>query len=85
VSTARDDYVFPKELQQLFVVSPQTVKRWIKNNLLPTPIKLGSRVMWPREQIEAILQTGRPRQQHDAPAGENTRPTTDDAGGAARA
>lgn len=55
MTTILNDLVNVEEIATAMRVSEQTVRGWVKNNKLPTPMKLGRRLMWRREVIEKLL------------------------------
>jgi predicted DNA-binding transcriptional regulator AlpA len=47
-----------QEVCRTFHVSRQTVSAWVRAGTLPPPSRLGRRVYWRPEQIEAALRQG---------------------------
>lgn len=44
-----------KDLAKLFDVSVQTINTWVKNGILPKPIKIGRICVFSSEQIKDLL------------------------------
>lgn len=49
--------VTTRELAQLFRVDARTIKRWIKRNHLPSPVKIGGSNRWRLEDIRKTLES----------------------------
>jgi hypothetical protein len=45
-------YDCTKLVQQRFGLDPQTLRKWAKNNIVPTPVRLGNKCFYDREAIE---------------------------------
>jgi DNA-binding transcriptional MerR regulator len=45
-------YDCAKLVQQRFGLDPQTLRKWAKNNIVPTPVRLGNKCFYDREAIE---------------------------------
>lgn len=41
-----------KLVQQRFGLDDQTLRKWTKNNIVPSPVKLGNKCFYDREAIE---------------------------------
>jgi len=46
-------YDCTKLVQQKFGLDPQTLRKWAKNNIVPSPVKLGNKCFYDREAIES--------------------------------
>ena len=47
------EYMTRKELARMLGIHPSTVSRWVENNDLPSPVRLGpNRTAWVRDEIE---------------------------------
>lgn len=53
--TSLADYVNTGQVAEMLQVDPQTVRMWVKDNKLPTPVRLGRRMLWRREVIQRHL------------------------------
>jgi len=42
-------------VQQRFGLDPQTLRKWAKNNVIPTPLRLGNKCFYDREAIETQI------------------------------
>jgi excisionase family DNA binding protein len=40
---------------ELFGISMRTVQAWVKSRKLPTPVKVGRRLLWNEDEILALL------------------------------
>ena len=56
----KPELIDAKEVAKMLGLSPRTVWRFNDAGRLPKPVKLGTLVRWPREQIEAWLAAGCP-------------------------
>lgn len=41
-----------KELEVYFSIGHQTIRKWVKEGKFPPGMKLGKKVIWPREVVE---------------------------------
>jgi DNA-binding transcriptional MerR regulator len=48
-------YDCTKLVQQRFGLDPQTLRKWAKNNIVPTPVRLGNTCFYDREAIESKI------------------------------
>jgi hypothetical protein len=48
-------YECTKLVQQRFGLDPQTLRKWAKNNVIPTPLRLGNKCFYDREAIETQI------------------------------
>jgi predicted site-specific integrase-resolvase len=54
------DYDSRKFVQQQFEVDYTTISKWVKNGLLPAPLRLGNRLYFDRTAVETrMLATAR--------------------------
>ena len=45
------------EVAKIFGVSESTVVRWVKQEILPKPIRLGlNRIVWDREEVQQAIE-----------------------------
>lgn len=44
-----------EEVATYFSVSPQTIRRWVKNNNFAKPEKIGRRLLWNQDEILKFL------------------------------
>jgi DNA-binding transcriptional MerR regulator len=42
-------------VQQRFGLDDQTLRKWAKNNIVPTPVRLGNKNFYDREAIESKI------------------------------
>jgi predicted DNA-binding transcriptional regulator AlpA len=49
------EIITTQQLADFLEVDIATIRRWIKTNLLPEPIRLGHKVFWPRYDIKTFL------------------------------
>jgi hypothetical protein len=45
-------YECTKLVQQRFGLDAHTLRKWAKNNIVPTPVRLGNKCFYDREAIE---------------------------------
>ena len=48
-------YDCTKLVQQRFGLDDQTLRKWAKDNIVPSPIKLGNKCFYDREAIESKI------------------------------
>ena len=48
-------------LSQLTGFVPRTIRMWVKSGVLPEPLKLGGRLLWPRDVVDRWINDGCPR------------------------
>jgi hypothetical protein len=48
-------YECTKLVQQRFGLDDQTLRKWAKNNIVPSPVRLGNKCFYDREAIEARI------------------------------
>ena len=51
-------YMTPAVIMAEFGITSPTFYRWVKRNLLPKPVKLGTRRYYARDEVEARLARG---------------------------
>jgi predicted DNA-binding transcriptional regulator AlpA len=44
-----------EDVCELVRVSPQTVRRWLKDRRFPQPIRLGRKLLWTQSAIDQVL------------------------------
>jgi hypothetical protein len=49
------DHLTRDEVAALARTNSRNITRWFKTGRFPKPILVGSKPLWPREQIEAVL------------------------------
>jgi predicted DNA-binding transcriptional regulator AlpA len=52
----RPGYVGKPELAALFDVTTKTIDAWVKAKILPPPVRITSRLRWPRAVIRAAVE-----------------------------
>jgi DNA-binding transcriptional MerR regulator len=45
-------YDCTKLVQQKFGLDPQTLRKWARNHMVPTPLRLGNKCFYDRDAIE---------------------------------
>jgi len=48
-------YECTKLVQQKFGLDPQTLRKWAKSNIVPSPVRLGNKCFYDREDIESKI------------------------------
>jgi hypothetical protein len=48
-------YECTKLVQQRFCLDDQTLRKWAKNNIVPSPVRLGNKCFYDREAIESRI------------------------------
>jgi predicted DNA-binding transcriptional regulator AlpA len=51
-------YMTPTTIMSEYGITQPTFYRWVKRNLLPVPIKLGTRRYYARDEVESRLARG---------------------------
>jgi hypothetical protein len=59
IEIAGRDYDSRKRVHEKFDIDYTTIANWVKNGLLPTPLRLGNRLYFDRTEVETrLLATG---------------------------
>lgn len=49
------DLLTVKEMAEALKVSEQTIRKWVKEERIPKPIRVGQKMLWRRETLEKLL------------------------------
>jgi DNA-binding transcriptional MerR regulator len=52
---ATTSYLRLQEVADLLRVTPQTIRRYRRDGLLPPPIRMGRKLLWPVQAVERAL------------------------------